>query len=72
MVQVSHYESNVEAKTLTLREVKGCRVFGRVRVYDSAPLTMGFGFTEIAGAFCAMAIIPGLVAGLSPIKICEY
>lgn len=67
-----HYESNVEAKTLTTREKLAGVVLGVFAYMIYGTLTMGFGFTEIAGAFVAMAIIPGLVAGLSPNKICEY
>ncbi|MFM2587847.1 YfcC family protein [Vibrio sp. TBV020] len=67
------YDSNIEAKTLSTQEklagiaflvVFGYMIFGT--------LTMNFGFTEIAGCFVAMAIIPGLVGGLSPNKICDY
>ncbi|MCC4859613.1 YfcC family protein [Vibrio splendidus] len=68
-----HYESSVEAKTLTTREkLAGIAFLGVFAYMIFGTLTMGFGFTEIADAFVAMAIIPGLVAGLSPNKICEY
>lgn len=68
-----HYDVNLEVKTLNTREklagfsflvIFGYMIFGT--------LTQGFGFTEIAGCFMAMAIIPGLVGGLSPNKICDY
>ncbi|PMH45927.1 short-chain fatty acid transporter [Vibrio sp. 10N.286.49.B3] len=67
------YDAKIEAKVLTTREKAAGITFLAIFGYMIfGTLKMSFGFTEIAGCFVAMAIIPGLVGGLSPNRICDY
>ncbi|MGL6312710.1 YfcC family protein [Vibrio sp. WXL103] len=67
------YDAKIEAKQLSLRDkVAGLSFIALFGYMIFGTLKMSFGFTEIAGCFVAMAIIPGLVGGLSPNKICDY
>ncbi|QUM77241.1 YfcC family protein [Moritella sp. 24] len=65
-------EESGDIKALSLREKLGgitfLALFGFM-IFGT--LKLSFGFTEIAATFVAMAILPGLVGGLSPNQICE-
>ncbi len=70
---VYQHDGDMQVRALTTREKWAGISFLVLFAYMIfGTLQLGFGFTEIAGTFMAMAIIPGLIGGLSPNKICDY